>query len=656
MKYTLGVLFALAGIVVFVAMAPEEVNNPGRFHSEQELSFYRKALNINASALIDSDAYFLHPSECRGCHGYDSLHIANIDGQGNDINLYDDWETSMMGLSGVDPFWKAKVSQEITINPAHANDLQLLCTRCHAPMGHFTAMLHGQGTYTLEDLAHDSLGQAGVACGGCHSIQSDSISGLEFTGNLHYDTTHVEFGPFTNPTQGPMQLYVGLLPVYSTHMGRSQLCATCHTLISNVVDLNGIPTGNTFVEQATYHEWKNSVYPAQDKVCQSCHMPQVEDPVKIANGYISLIGRTPFNLHEFAGANTFMLQLMKNNKDSLGITASDRNFDSTFSATSRLLRTNTVSIQVDSINVSPDTAYFDVKLTNKAGHKFPSGYPSRRAVLQFVVMKEGGDTLFASGLFDANNEVVGLDSPFERHHDIIKQPNEVQVYEMVMGDVNNNKTTILERSNSKLKDNRLVPKGFTTSHSAYDTCFIKGDAEVDPDFNRVNGLQGSGNDVVHYHIPLNGYAGRVSISASVYYQSIPPAFLNEMRSLSTSHIDRFLGMYDAADKRPFLVTADTLKEFIIPQAPLPNAVNWGMPLQGFELSPNPTRDGFVELKGPLLAGTRLSIYSSSFALVSTFQIAEPLRERMLELPPSPGFYFLVIEQNKQRRLIKIVRL
>ena len=654
MKYTLGVLFVLAGLVMFVAMAPEEKNNPGRFHSEQELGFYRKALNISASSLIDSNEIFLHPSACRGCHGYDSLHIANIDAQGNDVNLYDDWETSMMGLSGVDPLWKAKVSQEILTNPSHANDLQLLCTRCHAPMGHFTAMYHGQSSYTLDDLANDSLGQSGVACGGCHSIMNDSISGLEFTGNLHYDTTHVEYGPFVNPTQGPMQLYVGILPVYSTHMGRSQLCATCHTLISDVVDLNGVPTGNTFVEQATYHEWKNSIYPSQDKVCQSCHMPQIEDPVKIANGYISLAGRTPFNLHEFAGANTFMLELMKNNKDSLGITASDRNFDSTLAATTRQLRTNTVDIQVDSISITADTAFFDVKLTNKAGHKFPSGYPARRAVLQFVVLKESGDTLFASGMFDATGEVVGLDAPFEKHHDIIRQPNDVQVYEMVMGDVNGNVTTILERSNSKLKDNRLVPKGFTTSNLAYDTCFIAGEATNDLDFNKVSGVEGSGKDVVHYHVPLQGYIGRVKVFANVYYQSVPPAFLAEMRTQSSTHINRFLGMYDPADKKPFKVNADTLQNIIIPDF---SAIRKSaQDNTAYIVSPNPSSDGRISIRGLLNAGCNVRTFDSSMRLVQDIDIEEQSNSFDLLLPENKGVYYLILNSQGRRYLYRVVRI
>ena len=55
-----------------------------------------------------------------------------------DVNLYDDWETSMMALSAVDPFWKAKVSHEILVNPANSLELQTLCTKCHAPLGHYT--------------------------------------------------------------------------------------------------------------------------------------------------------------------------------------------------------------------------------------------------------------------------------------------------------------------------------------------------------------------------------------------------------------------------------------------------------------------------------------------------------------------------------------
>ena len=52
---------------------------------------------------LDTTAIFLPASRCKGCHGHDPLGNANVTLDGIDINLFDDWETSMMGLAGVDP-------------------------------------------------------------------------------------------------------------------------------------------------------------------------------------------------------------------------------------------------------------------------------------------------------------------------------------------------------------------------------------------------------------------------------------------------------------------------------------------------------------------------------------------------------------------------
>ena len=451
-----------------MAMMPEKQFDPQHHYTVEEL----KNLHLHAMmSPIDSGEYFLTPGNCKGCHGFDSLGVANVDENGNDLNLYDDWETSMMGLSGVDPLWKAKVSHEIITNPAHSNELQTFCTSCHAPMGHYSAIYKGFPHYLLANLDTDALGKAGVACMGCHSI-GDSLLGSLFSGTIPYDTNRFIYGPYDSVMQGPMQLYVGLTPVFGAHMSESRLCSSCHTLISNTVDTSGIPTGGTFVEQATFHEWENSVYPIQQTICQTCHMPQSQDAIVIANGIVNLPGRTPFNKHVFAGANSFMVNLIKTNKTSLGVLANDVNFDSTLVAINTQLTQNTLTVKAHTDTVLNDTASFSITLTNKAGHKFPTGYPSRRAVLQLIVTKANGDTLFASGLFDSTQEVINITSPFEAHHDIINSDTQAQIYEMIMGDVNGNKTTVLERSASSLKDNRIPPAGFTTTYSTYDTCKI----------------------------------------------------------------------------------------------------------------------------------------------------------------------------------------
>ena len=76
-----------------------------------------------------------------------------------------------------------------------------------------------------------------------------------------------------------MQLYEGYTPTYSPHTDQSAMCASCHTLITQTVDLSGNFTGGEFVEQATYHEYLNSSFPAANIKCQTCHMPQLGDPI-----------------------------------------------------------------------------------------------------------------------------------------------------------------------------------------------------------------------------------------------------------------------------------------------------------------------------------------------------------------------------------------
>ena len=206
-------VLVVEGYILLTSSFREE---PSKFHTQRELS----ALG-GPRTPIDTGQYFLGSIQCKGCHGSDPLHHANVDSAGHDVNLYDSWQSTMMAMSAKDPLWRAKVSHEILVDSIHANEIQTQCTACHAPMGHFTAIFHGATTYTFADLLGDTLGLNGVACGGCHEIGSDSL-GLAFSGNVNYDTSKVEFGPFTDPVEGPMQLYVGLTPTYTEHTSRSQ--------------------------------------------------------------------------------------------------------------------------------------------------------------------------------------------------------------------------------------------------------------------------------------------------------------------------------------------------------------------------------------------------------------------------------------------------
>ena len=183
---------------------------------------------------------------------------------GHDVNPTDMWRSSIMANSAKDPFWRAKVSHEVIINPDHQVIIEDKCTSCHAPLGNFGSKHAGVPHYSIEMLLQDSLALDGVSCVACHQQSADS-SGILFSGNMAFDSA-VIYGPYGIGKDEPpiydlpMLTYTFYNPIYGQHMVESTVCADCHTLITNTADLEGNLTGDEYVEQATYHEWVNSAF------------------------------------------------------------------------------------------------------------------------------------------------------------------------------------------------------------------------------------------------------------------------------------------------------------------------------------------------------------------------------------------------------------
>lgn len=645
-KRLLAVFCCICFVCVLALVGAQRTDQKLNFHTANELGVLKKLL----SGPIGPGDYFSTHAYCKSCHGKDSLLVANIAPNGEDINVVDDWQASMMALSAKDPFWRAKVSHEILVNPGHTLELQDNCTSCHAPMGNYTSKYKGSAAhYTIAALQADSLGLDGVSCVGCHAIADSARLGSVFSGILPYDTTRNIYGPYTFPMAGPMLVNSGFTPKYSAHLNLSKACSPCHTLINKTVDLNGNYTGATFVEQATYQEWINSNYSASGMTCQKCHMPEITGGVIIANDNPSIPYRSPFSQHIFAGGNNFMLQLMKQNKVQLGIGAADRMFDSTLLATNRLLQKNTLDIQLITDSLTSDTAYFKVQLLNKAGHKFPSGYPSRRAVVEFTVMDPSNDTLFASGRFNPDYTVHGENAAFETHHEVISQSQHSQIYELVMGDVNQQPTTVAERAAFLLKDNRLPPQGFTSNHLSYDTAKISQDAIADENFNKINQVEGSGSDIIYYRVPISGISGNIKVFAKIWYQSVPPKWLNEMFAFTSAEIDSFKQLYQASTKIPVLIAADSILQISLRNSTdLKNEAS-------IKVWPSISNGSvFVQLN----AADELKeiyVYSSNGKLEKIMNIDTPTKYLQIVLPSSSGVYFLNIRTRKMSLVKKVYR-
>ena len=615
---------------------------PPRFHTPQEIQTFHTNSMLQ---VIDSSVIFPTSKACVGCHGFDENGYASVDLAGNDVNVVDDWSATMMANSAKDPFWRAKVSHEILINPMHSAAIQDKCTSCHAPNGRYTAHYRGHGPYSIADMLADSIGMDGVNCSTCHKISQQDF-GLTFSGQINFDTTRVMYGPYYEPFAAPMEDFVGFRPVHGQHIPEAGTCAPCHTLITHPVNAEGEVLDIAFVEQATYHEWLNSTYGLQNVTCQDCHFPRIKDPIVISSNYLFLDGRVPFGIHEMAGANTMMLRLMKQNRQALGITASAENYDATIAATYAMLQDKTLNMQLQAEEVRSDSVTFSLKLTNRAGHKFPSGYPSRRALVSFVVLTEQGDTLFRSGILQPDYEVEGHDPIVEPHYQIITRPDQAQIYEMVMGDASGQLTTVLLRGYEPLKDNRLPPLGFRTTHSAYDTTRIFGSALNDPDFNKLNGVEGTGSDIVRYRVSVNGYQGNVRAYATVYYQSLPPKWMEEIFADSTPEIESFRTMYNNADRSPVAVSSAQTGNVYVDGV---TAARESALQQSVRVFPNPASDGKCQVQADGLNVLGIRVFDAKGRWLKSL----PAGSIEVSLPRS-GVFLLEIHTDKGKLTKRVI--
>ena len=639
------VVTLLAGVILLFTgwnAATRPVLGP---HSSLDLLMLRGERSSEDGLFVMYSKYFATAGRCSGCHGHDTLGLAMITEGGKDVNVADDWRSTMMANSARDPFFRAKMSHEGIVNPGHQTSIENKCLSCHAPLGMHEERMLGNPPFTAAMLDTSVMGLEGVSCLACHMQNPDS-AGRFFSGELHFDSASV-YGPYADDdiNAAIMEFFVGFRPGYGEHIHDGRVCAGCHSLITGTLDLDGNATGGEFIEQATWHEWKNSIYQADtNTTCRGCHMPRIQDAIVLASEYAFLDGHSPFGLHHLAGGNTMMLRLLKEHKEELGIPANDTQFDSTIARTLRNLH-NSVDLDVVLTERTNDTAFVEARLINLVGHKFPSGYPSRRAFVRVFALDAEGDTLFQSGAWDGTNEVIGHDTGYEPHYDVITQGDQVQIYEMVMGDVNGNVTTVLERAATTIKDNRLVPQGFSTSHYAYDTTRIEGVPMIDIDFNHdALGIEGNGGDIVRYHIPLSGYAGALTVHASVYYQPVPPQWNAEMFSEHSARIDTFRTMYANADGTPELVATDSLfdNSTTIPDPPS----------SGIRIGPNPTNDGLVTIIDAQIQEVIVYDAAGKRISVATERTDHGYR---LRLPQVPGAYHVVVRDMSGQHLFRILR-
>lgn len=504
-------------------------------------------------------SHFSGSQNCAMCHN------GIVDNQGKDVSIITDWSSTMMANSSRDPFWRAKVRSELSRHPQLQSVINDKCSKCHAPMANAQAKKDGTiASQTIFDGGILDVGHAkhnpamdGVSCTLCHQIPATPTLGTLATmsGNYAINDTKTIFGPYGGPGDTalftmPMVMHTGYTPTYGAQIKDSKLCASCHNLKTPYVDAAGNILSTTpeseFPEQTPYMEWEQSSYASQ-KSCQGCHMSRT-DGVKISTMGMSGL-RNNFAIHDLVGANKLMLDILNNNKNQLGVLSN--NFAETLTKTDAMLK-SAATVTVTEQRSTPNALDFTLQISSTTGHKLPTAYPSRRAILHVTVSNAQNQVVWESGKVNADGSIEGVDADdnaasFEPHYDLITAEDQVQVYEAIMGNNDGEVTYTLLRGKEYLKDNRILPPGFDKANAPADVRVVGG-AWSDSNFV-------GGSDQVSYQIgglPVGSY----TVKAELVYQTLSRAFAEDLFSdTTTPEVVDFKTMFDASTQKSSVIAS-----------------------------------------------------------------------------------------------------
>jgi hypothetical protein len=507
----------------------------------------RSLLNIKGTLFSTS-------GQCSACH------TGLKTSAGTDISIDTAWRSTMMANSARDPYYRASVRREILANSKYDEFIQNKCSTCHVPMAHFTLAAADEKTLMLDEGVfsqtnpNHSLALDGVSCTLCHQIQADELGTADsFSGGLVFDDKTAAgerelFGQFAVADNwvSVMKAASGYAPIKAEHTRQSELCAACHNLFTPYITKGGQVSQDLFPEQTPFTEWQNSMY-SWGVACQDCHMPDAGEAVAISS--VNPEVRSPFRQHTFIGGNRFMLSLLQENGDKLEVTAQDEHFAQTVLLTEQQLAEKTAKLSLKG-QLDGSVLSLDVKIDNLTGHKFPTSFPSRRVWLHVLVKDSGGTVVFESGGWNGDGAIAGNINDqdplqFEPHYQTINAPDQVQIYEAIIGDSEGNVTTTLLRAKNYLKDNRLLASGMNKAALPVEIAVV-GDAAQDETFT-------AGGDSVRYIIQLPQSA-TYQITAELLYQSIGYRWTDNLRGFPVSdEANQFLEMLKETPLTPVLV-------------------------------------------------------------------------------------------------------
>lgn len=477
---------------------------------------------------------------CGVCHG----------GYDTNVEPLHSWKGTMMAQAARDPFFQACLAVAEQDAPSSGD----LCIRCHSPF----AWLQGRSNPT-SGTAITSSDRDGVSCDFCHRavdpIYKPGVSPVEdqavinalpvadrpasySNGQYVIDPDIRRRGPFTDPVTPHT-----FLP--SPFHTSGDMCGTCHD-VSNPVFARvsgadyapgpldspaGAISSDLFLPiERTYSEWKNSTYATTGVyepefagakpdgivgICQDCHLSDV-----VGKGCNSALAQVRPNLpfHDLTGGNywmpTALTSLYPGETDPVVLAAGVAR------ATAMLQKSAVLGLTV---RPAGDSLEAVLTVTNRTGHKLPTGYPEgRRMFLNVTAFDEFGAKVFESCPYDAATGVLTKDA-------------HARVYETELGlspglaaalSLSAGPSFHFVLNDSVYKDNRIPPLGFTNAGFA-----TFGGQPVDPDQPGLRYADGQNWDEAVYPLPATAR----KVVAKLYYQTTSKEYVEFLKNENTTN-------------------------------------------------------------------------------------------------------------------------
>ncbi|RMH88647.1 MAG: hypothetical protein D6681_14650 [Calditrichaeota bacterium] len=284
-------------------------------------------------------------------------------------NQYNQWRGSMHAYAFVDPI--NTLWMEGLLESEGAEALGQFCVQCHGTIG----MLTGTTPMPLDKDQVPDIVKEGITCDVCHFMEKPSPTASP-EAVFHLDTkSGNRYGSLPDPQDNTFHG-----SEYRLFYTQSSACLPCHDLINK----NGLPA------EITFTEWLKSPFSAMGIECQDCHMPTY-------TGQAAVDGPVRENLHrhDFIGVDVALLENFSDREEQM-------------QQVGHLLR-NAVTFSVTVPDTAPAGGILPIawKVENdKTGHDIPSSVTFVRQMWIQVTVTSGADTLYRSGYFDANGDLM----------------------------------------------------------------------------------------------------------------------------------------------------------------------------------------------------------------------------------------------------------